>query len=164
MKNKEKSTCFHTVCRLILKELRQERNVQQAHISQLLSRSPSSWSKVETGDTPLSLDHLLTACSACQVWPSQLFVTAQNYMSLLTQNGWYVAAHGTPLEKEVDLLSLYADEYYNSNLQQYRNHQVLMTPWPYPGMFAPLDVFKWAIDAAFRNSNRAISAPLSSSE
>ncbi|MCX3072557.1 helix-turn-helix domain-containing protein [Providencia stuartii] len=154
MDTKEKSTCFHTICRLLLKELRQEKNVQQAHISQLLSRSPSSWSKVETGETPLSLDHLLTACSACQVWPSQLFITAQNYMSLLTQYDWYVAAHGTPLEKEADLLSLYADEYYSSNLQQYRMYQVLLTPWPFPGTFAPLDVFRWAIDPSFRNANR----------
>jgi len=156
----EKSTCFHTICRLVLKELRQEKNVQQAHISQLLSRSPSSWSKVETGETPLSLDHLLTACSACQVWPSQLFITAQNYMALLNQNNWYVASHGTPLDKESDLLSRYADEYYGLNLMQARTAQVLLTPWPSPGMFSPLDVFRWAIDPSFRQSNRKTPVPI----
>lgn len=162
MSNQEKSTCFHTICRLLLKELRQERNIQQAHISQLLARSPSSWSKVETGETPLSLDHLLTACTACQVWPSALFQTAQNYMALLNQHGWYVAVHGTPLNKEEDLLSLLADQYYASpaSVQQFQLYPILQTPWPYAGVFVPLNVFKWAIDPQFRQNISASPTPL----
>ena len=87
----------HTISRILLRELRQERNVQQAHISQLLGKaSTSSWSKVESGDTFLTLEHLLTACTACQVWPSGFFQTVQNYAALLEQNGWFVASHGSP--------------------------------------------------------------------
>ncbi|WP_255017025.1 helix-turn-helix domain-containing protein [Burkholderia glumae] len=153
----EKSTSFHTICRLLLRELRQERNVQQAHIGQLLGKSTSSWSKVETGDTPLSLDHLLTACSACQVWPSNLLEAAQDYMTLLVQNGWYVAGHGAALPKEEDLLSVEADAYYAtaaSNVQTpvWGRYPVLQTPWPYPGSCVPLDVFRWVLDPQWKAS------------
>lgn len=153
---KEKSTSFHTVCRLLLRELRQERNVQQAHISQLLGKaSTSSWSKVEAGDTQLTLDHLLTACAACQVWPSNFFHTAQDYMTLLTQNGWYVAPHGSALPKEEDLLSLEADAYYvfiasNGHTPIWGNFPVLQTPWPHPGSYVPLNVFRWVVDPNWR--------------
>lgn len=155
----EKSTSFHTVCRLLLKEIRIEKGVTQAHISQLLGRaSTSSWSKVESGETPLTLDHILTVCTACQTWPSALFLTAQNYMSVFTQNGWYVAAHGSTLVKEDDALGIAADQYYSlssSSKVQTPNlgrFQVLQTPWPYPGFYAPLDVFRWALDQHWRDA------------
>lgn len=153
---KEKSTSLHTICRLLLRELRQERNIQQAQISQLLGKaSTSSWSKVEAGDTYLTLDHLLTACAACQVWPSDFFHTAQNYMTLLTQNGWYVATHGSSLPKEEDLLSIEAEDYYafitsKGQAHTWRRFPVLQTPWPYPGSCVPLDVFRWVIDPSWR--------------
>jgi transcriptional regulator with XRE-family HTH domain len=149
----EKSTSLHTICRLLLRELRSERNVQQAHIGQLLGRSTSSWSKVESGETPLSLEHLLTVCEACRVWPSDLFATAQNYMHLFTQQGWYVATYGAALPKEEDLLSIEADKYYASNNSKVPKlpmliYPVLQTPWPYPGCNpAPLSVFQWALDS-----------------
>lgn len=160
----EKSTSFHTVCRLLLRELRLERNVQQAQIGQLLGRSTSAWSKVETGETPLTLDHLLTACTACQVWPSDLFLTAQNYTALLTQNGWYVASHGSPLPKEEDQLSKDGDEYYELvgkavRPAQWGRFPVLQTPWPYPGSYVPLEVFRWALDPAWKAA--MLSPPLS---
>jgi len=153
----ENSTSFHTICRLLLKELRIERGVTQAHISQLLGRaSTSSWSKVESGETPLTLDHILTVCTACQVWPSALFLTAQNYMSLFTQApySWYVAAHGSTLEKEDDVLGIAAEQYYaissSSKVPNVGRFQVLQTPWPYQGIYAPLDVFRWILDPHWR--------------
>jgi transcriptional regulator with XRE-family HTH domain len=151
----EHSTSFHTIGRLLLRELRYERGVQQAQIGQLLGKSTSSWSKVETGDTPLTLEHLLTACTACQVWPSDLLKTAQDYMTLLVQNGWYVAAHGTALPKEEDLLSVEADAYYAAVASRVQTptwgrYPVLQTPWPYPGSCVPLDVFRWVLDPAWK--------------
>jgi len=148
----EKSTSLHTICRLLLRELRHERNVQQAHIGQLLGRSGSSWSKVESGETPLTLEHLLTACAACQVWPSELLQAAQSYMTLLSQNGWFVATYGTALPKEEDRLSIEADKYYASPssrvpLPPTHRYPVLQTPWPYPGSNAvPLPVFRWVLE------------------
>lgn len=157
----EKSTSFHTICRLLLRELRVEKGVTQAHISQLLGKaSTSSWSKVESGETPLTLEHLLTVCTACQIWPANFFGTAQNYMALLNQNGWYVAAYGSPLSKEDDQLGAAADEYYSvsaSSRAQAPNmgmFQVLQTPWPYSGLYAPLNVFRWALDPQWRDTQK----------
>lgn len=157
----EKSTSFHTICRLLLRELRHERNVQQAYIGQLLGRSTSSWSKVETGDTPLTLDHLLTACTACQVWPSDLFLTAQNYMSLFSQNSWFVASYGVALPKEEDLLSTEADAYYASNAASNSKspYPVLQTPWPFPGSYIPLGVFRWALEPEWKAAMSALPPP-----
>jgi transcriptional regulator with XRE-family HTH domain len=154
----EKSTSFHTIIRVLLRELRQQSNVQQAQIGQLLGKSASTWSKVETGETELTLDHMLTVCHACQVLPSLLLQTAQNYMSVLTQYGWYVASHGKALEKGEDRLAQEADSYYAFLAKPDRpfvfgNHlAVLSTPWPYLNQYAPLDVFRWATDEFWKNS------------
>jgi transcriptional regulator with XRE-family HTH domain len=153
----EKSTSFHTILRLLLRELRQQCNVQQAQIGQLLGKSASTWSKVENGETELTLDHVLTVCHACQVLPSALLQTAQNYMSLLGQFQWYVASHGKALEKDEDKLSLEADGYYAFMAKKekplyFANHfPVLQTPWPYLNHYAPLDVFRWATDEPWKN-------------
>lgn len=151
----EKSTSVHTISRLLLRELRQERNVQQAHISHLLGKaSTSSWSKVESGDTPLTLEHLLTACTAYQIWPSDFFQTVQNYTALLEQNGWFVAVNGSPLPKEEDHLSIEAANYYaataNKAQAMWRRFSVLQTPWPFYGSCEPIDVFKWVLDPSWR--------------
>ena len=154
----EKSTSYHTICRLLLRELRQERTVQQALISQLLGRaSTSSWSKVEAGETPLTLEHLLTACTACQVGLVNFFQTVENYAQLLRQYGWYVAAYGSPLSTDEDLLSREANDYYSTMprvVQQpgFARFPVLVTPFPYANAVAPLEVFRWAIDPEWKNS------------
>lgn len=149
----EKNTSFHTICRLLLKEIRIEKGITQAHISQLLGKaSTSSWSKVENGESPLTLEHLLTACSACQIWPSDLFHTVQDYAALLSQNNWYVAGHGSPLNPEEDSLSIGANDYYSSGKlrgRSFSNFPVLRTPWPYSGTYAPLDVFRFVLEPRF---------------
>lgn len=154
----EKSTSIHTIIRILLKELRLERQVQQAQIGVLLGKSASVWSKVESGESELSLDHLVTGCTACQAWPSDLLQTAQNYMTLLQQYGWFVASHGSALPKSEDLLSIAADEYYSfvaknrSPVPTFSRYQVLQTPWPWPQHYAPLDVFRWATDDVWKTT------------
>ena len=152
----EKSTSFHTILRILLRELRQQSNVQQAQIGQLLGKSASTWSKVETGETELTLDHVLTVCHACQVLPSVLLQTAQNYMSVLTQFGWYVASHGKALDKAEDRLAQEADTYYAFVARPDRSVifgnivHVLSTPWPYLNQYSPIDVFRWATDEVWK--------------
>lgn len=161
----EKSTSFHTISRLLLRELRQERSVQQAQISQLLGRaSTSSWSKVEAGDTPLTLEHITTACSVFQIWPSDLFQAVQSYVMLMTQNGWYVAVYGSPLSKDDDQLSVDANAYYafiasKAHIPTWRRFPVLQTPWPYPGSYEPLDVFRWVLDPTWKE--QVLAPPIS---
>jgi transcriptional regulator with XRE-family HTH domain len=156
----EKSTSYYTIIRILLRELRIERKVHQAQICQLLGITGitgSTWSKVESGEIQLTLEHVLTACFACHVLPSELFQTAQNYQNLLCNHGWYVAAHGSALPKEEDKLSIDANAYYSFI---YKNsfkrswlpcYEVLQTPWPSFNTCAPLDVFRWILDPVWRN-------------
>jgi transcriptional regulator with XRE-family HTH domain len=158
----ENSTSLHTILRYLLRELRLQQNVQQAQISQLLQRTAGTWSKVESGEQELTLDHILTVCHACQVWPSGVFHTAQEYMGLFNSNGWYVATHGPALPKAEDKLVSRAEEFYKFQDKKKKEEKtpvymtswalfpVLQTPYPYPGHLAPLDVFRWALDDAWR--------------
>lgn len=160
----EKSTSLHTILRYLLRELRMQQNVQNAQISQLLGRASGTWSKVENGEQELSLDHVLTACQACQVWPSAVFHTAQEYMGLFSNYGWYVATHGSALPRAEDKLIALADEFYTFQAKKFKEEKrpphvsswgiypVLQTPYPYPGHTAPLDVFRWALDEMWRES------------
>ena len=144
----EKSTSMTTVCRLLLRELRQERNMQQAQIAQMLGKTASTWSKVESGDTPLTLEHLLTACAAMQIWPANFMVTAQNYVALFTQKNWFVSTYGAATPKDEDALWLASDEFYAGQLRGISiqlHANVLGSPWPYAGAYSPLPVFDAAI-------------------
>jgi len=144
----EKSASMATIFRLLIKELRQERNIQQAQIAQLLGKTASTWSKVESGETPLTLEHILTACAVMQIWPAQLMTTTQNYVSLFQQKSWFVSTYGAPLPKEEDALWLASEVFYsgaNTVPAPPRTAPVLNTPWPYPGAYMPLPVFHAAL-------------------
>jgi len=154
----EKCTTLHTIIRITLKELRLQRQVQQAQINVALGKTGSTWSKVENAESDLSLDHLLTACQVCQVWPSDLLQTAQTYMNVFQQCGWFVSTNQSALPKADDLLSKMADEFYafqaknSSPMPAWGGFQVLQTPWPYANHYAPLDVFRWATDDNWRST------------
>jgi transcriptional regulator with XRE-family HTH domain len=152
----EKCTSFHTILRLLLRELRDEFRVSQAHINQLLGRSAVPWGKVETGDADVALEHLLTVCHVCNVRPSTLLQVAEEYVLLLEKDGWYVACHGTPLSKDADLLSKEADEYYkwlsgSPLIYRIRTWSVLSSPQPHRNREHLLDVIRWSIDRYWRN-------------
>lgn len=148
----EKSTSMSTVCRLIIKELRLERGLHQAHIASAMGKSASAWSKTEAGDTPLTLDHFFAACYALNVWPTAVLTTVQNYVSLLNFNGWFVSPHGFATEKTDDALWIASDEFYlsaNTILKPASVVSVLNTPWPYQNAYVPLRVFDYAITKNF---------------
>lgn len=154
----EKSTSVHTILRLVIRELRQQLNIQQAHLGQLLGKSSSTWSKVESGEQVLSLDHLFTVCHAMQVPPAAVMQTTQNYIAALVQLGWYVATHGKPLENADDKLAQDAESFYafmaNPEKPMFfaNAYPVLSTPWPYMNHFMPIDVIRWATDESWRAS------------
>lgn len=122
----------------------------QAQIAQMLGKSGSAWSKVESGDIPLSLDHLFAACAAMQIWPASFMQTVQNYVSLLNQNGWFVSWYGVaPIPKEDDALWIASDEFYGGKIKSNAFPiiaPILNTPWPYVNAYAPIPVFDAAIN------------------
>lgn len=152
----EKSTSFHTICRLLLKELRQERNVYQAQISQRLNEAPSAWLKVEDGSTKLKLEHILAACTVFDILPSEFFHTAEKYFDLLEDYDWFVAKFGLEMPKSDDLLWQESDKYYaqltgaNPPARSRFDHSDVLNSPGHNNFYCPLPVFDWAINAHTR--------------
>lgn len=90
-----KVTTFATVCRVILREVRIERNVHQAQIADILGKTASAWNKIEMGKSPLTLEFLYCACSFMQTPLSTFFAAAERYSSALYTNGnpWAILAN-----------------------------------------------------------------------
>lgn len=56
MNDDSKVTSFSSMTLLLLKELRLERNLHQAQLAEICDKTPSSWTKIETGKSPLSME------------------------------------------------------------------------------------------------------------
>jgi len=146
-----RNTTLSTIARIILQELRTDHNISQVMASSHLGLSSgSSWSKVESGDTPLSLEHILTICSMCHVLPSVFFNTVQNYVILLSQNNWFVEVGGKGIAKEDDDLGKLAKQFYSQRgTQRFTDpfqNSTLLTPWLSDGRYSSLLVFDYAIN------------------
>ena len=59
MQENNPTTTLSSVILLILKELRLERNMHQAQVAEACDKTPSAWTKIELGKSPLSMDFFL---------------------------------------------------------------------------------------------------------
>ncbi len=169
--DESKVTTFSTICVILLREVRMERGIHQAQIADWIGKTPSAWTKVEAGKSPLSFETFLRVCGTMQVNASTVMATAERYAAMLGnrwgQKGW------TVLYSEIDLnedaLMHAAQEYWSSpgfrNQQLTRlNFQSVLNGPIYNAdgttMIAP--VFLFALDAAFRESQLSVtpSAPM----
>jgi len=108
----EKVTTITSICTILLRELRTERGIHQAQVADWIGKTPSAWTKVESGKSPLPFDTFVRVCKSFQVWPSAVLATAERYEALLVQYGWAVLASELG-SNEDDLLRL-AQEYWAS--------------------------------------------------
>jgi len=142
----EKNTSFQTICRVLLHEMRLYSNTHQAHLAKVMGlSSSSSWSKVESGDVQLTLEHIVAVCSSCNIALSNFFFVAHNYMNLLTQNNWYVSYTGLPIAKEDDHLDRMTKEYNKLERVHYPPQDIFITPWTYNGTYNPILPFSYAM-------------------
>lgn len=149
--NNKKKTSYQTICRLLLRELRLERNIKQAQIASGIGKTSSAWCKIESGDSNITLNHLVAVCRFLNINPSDLLRVADLYMVLLGSSGWQVYQDSDLLAKEEDLLSNEAVIYYSGNesrSQQKRTIDVpvLSGPYLFPTTYAPADVFRWVLE------------------
>lgn len=117
-----KVTSFSSITLLLLKELRLERNLHQAQLAEICDKTPSSWTKIETGKSPLSMEIFFRVCNVLSVTPSSVLATTERYATLLSQNGWGVISK--QLEFNEDLLLKEAQEYYATSGFRARSPQV----------------------------------------
>lgn len=50
---------FSTLVLLTLKDYRLERNIHQGLLAQAIGKTPSAWTKIENGQSPLTVDGLM---------------------------------------------------------------------------------------------------------
>jgi transcriptional regulator with XRE-family HTH domain len=155
--NEKKVTSFLSITLLLLKELRLERNVHQAQVAEGCGKTPSSWTKIETGKAQFSMENFFKVCRVLSVTPSSVLTTAERYAALLSQNGWAVLTQ--QLEFGDDLLLNDAQDYYLTS--GYRN-RVLPQSWSQnisvlngpvynlDGTINLIDVFRFSLDEQFK--------------
>ena len=145
-------TNFTTVLLLLIKECRLERGVNQAQLAEKINKSPSSFAKIETGKSPLTMEGFLACCSTLMISPSAVMSTAERYGNLLTNNGWILL--NSSLEENDDELMKESQEYYSSPGYKSRQNMTsaLNGPFYYPnGNVDGLAVFLFAISTHFKN-------------
>jgi len=157
MNDDSKVTSFSSITLLLLKELRLERNLHQAQLAEICDKTPSSWTKIETGKSPLSMEIFFRACNGLSVTPSAVLATAERYATLLSQNGWGVMSK--QLEFNEDFLLKEAQEYYSTlgfrsrspQVAWNQNVSVLSGPiYNMNGTVTLNDVFWFVLDKEFK--------------
>jgi transcriptional regulator with XRE-family HTH domain len=148
-------TTITSICVIILREVRSERNIHQAQIADWIGKTTSAWTKVEAGNSPLQFETFIRVCNSMQVAPSAVMATAERYAALLSQSGWAILTSDLPSEE--DELMASAQKYWGS-LKSQRSQQA---SWSHTSVLnGPIynvdrsitlaDVFKFALDPDFR--------------
>jgi transcriptional regulator with XRE-family HTH domain len=106
------NSSFSTLLLLVLKEIRLERGVHQGHLAQHIGKTPSAWTKIENGQSPLTTDALFGACAALQIQPSYVHTLVERLVPIFNNAGCYFQTSMLG-EAEDDLLKLVL-KYFNS--------------------------------------------------
>ncbi|MEG8048985.1 helix-turn-helix transcriptional regulator [Sphingomonas aurantiaca] len=105
-------TTFTTFCLALLREMRVERGRHQAEVAEWLGVTPSAWTKVEVGSSPLKLSSFVRVCAGFEVHPSVAMAAADRHAEFFRAEGWTVLT-GELAASEDELLRL-ALEYWGS--------------------------------------------------
>jgi transcriptional regulator with XRE-family HTH domain len=155
--NESNITTITSICVILLREVRTERGIHQAQVADWIGKTPSAWTKVEAGRSPLQFETFIRVCNSMQVMPSAVMATAERYAALLSQSGWAVLS--SELDFNEDGLLRQAQEYWAS--PGCRN--VIPNRWGFSSVLngptynrdqsiSLAAVFQFALDPAFRDS------------
>ncbi len=125
MQPPQRTSCFSTLLVLILKDIRLDRNIHQAHIAQTIGKTPSAWAKIESGQSPLSMDNFFGACIALAIHPSQVMQMAERLIPIFNRYQWYFQS--TSPGEEDDLLPLIQEYYASSGYESLKNRPLERT-------------------------------------
>lgn len=115
----QRTSCFSTILILILKDIRLDRNIHQAHIAQAIGKTPSAWAKIESGQSPLQMDTFFGACFALAMHPSQVMQVAERLVPIFNRYNWYFQS--ALLGEEDDLLPLIQEYYASPGYESLKN-------------------------------------------
>lgn len=155
--NESKITTITSICVILLREVRTERGIHQAQVADWIGKTPSAWTKVEAGKSPLQFETFIRVCNSMQVMPSAVMATAERYAALLSQNGWAVLS--SELDFNEDSLLHQAQEYWVSpgcrsvNSNRWNFTSVLNGPiYNMDNSISLAAVFQFVLDPTFRAS------------
>ena len=150
-----KITTITSICVILLRELRAERGIHQAQVADWIGKTPSRWSKVEAGNSPLQFETFVRVCNSFQIFPSAVMATAERYAALFIQKEWAVIS--SELESKDDVLMRQAQEYWvspggrNPLPRQWMFTSVLNGPiYNLDNTLSIAAVFQFALDPDFR--------------
>ncbi|WP_274061820.1 helix-turn-helix domain-containing protein [Vibrio parahaemolyticus] len=132
--------------------MRLERNIHQAQVADMCDKTPSAWTKIEKGKSPLPMEMFFRVCNGLQI----SLATMERYATLLSQNGWGVISK--QLDFNEDQLLKEAQEYYASpgfrsraSFPTLTDNSVLNGPvYNLDGTVAPNPVFLFALNSSFK--------------
>lgn len=152
----EKIASVASICVILLREVRTERNFHQAQVADWIGKTTSAWTKVEAGKSPIQFDIFFRVCNFLQVAPSSVLATAERYAALLSQHGWAILTSEGALAE--DQLILQAQRYWTSPGGRHQAatrvmyHSVLNGPnYNLDGSVSLHPVFQFALDKEFRD-------------
>jgi len=117
----ERTTTLKSLILIVLKELRLEKGLHQAYLAEACGKSPSAWTKIELGQTPITMEIFFLVCKELRVSPSSVLSTAERHSTLLSQNNWAIIY--TQLDYAEDHMLLLAQKYYSSEEYNKRRRQ-----------------------------------------
>jgi transcriptional regulator with XRE-family HTH domain len=80
-------TLYSQLAARLVGELRRQRNLDQKELASRLGVSPSTWSRVESGEVGLSLDQMAAAASALGTTPGHLISQVDQAAGHLKRRG-----------------------------------------------------------------------------
>ena len=101
---------FSTLLLMVIKDLRIERGIPQGALAASAGKTPSAWTKIESGASVLTVDTLFGVCPALALTPSYVATLAERLIPLFNARGWYFSTHSLN-NGEDNLLPLIAKFY-----------------------------------------------------
>jgi hypothetical protein len=82
------TTTFPAVVGTVLQAIRKARKKEQRELADALGmKSISAWSKIESGDTAITIEQLAVAAAVLDVTPSQVLAEAEDNLTVLAMRG-----------------------------------------------------------------------------
>ncbi|MGK8200582.1 helix-turn-helix domain-containing protein [Burkholderia cepacia] len=105
-----KITTYHTICTILLRELRVQRGYHRAQFADFFGKPASAWEGIETGKSRLDFDTLLRVCRGIMQPPGPVLLVTDAYERFLRTCGWSVVL----ADAGKDGLMTWAKEYWDT--------------------------------------------------
>jgi|GEM_PF-4527521 len=96
-------TSIPAVIGSLLAKRRMDQALSQTDAADILDISTSSWSRIENGETSMTMDQLFAICRALELKPSAFFALVEDKIALLEEKGITVNPHKLKAKKMIKL-------------------------------------------------------------